>query len=194
MFTTSRLAKEICSAPGFPEEQNPSLTSRDPDAYNHIVLAPLPSEGTPETTFPPKTDDDEDEDSLESDPQCLSLTFHFNKKQEEKDLWKLADCLNKFKKLDETSLQDVHFGGIWSGPRQSIEQRTHKLREVVSRVLQDPDLRQKILSPTRIPGKPPRSSTKTQNIEQAVSTRLLVGSASKQHTPPNSDPEEAETQ
>jgi hypothetical protein len=44
MFPTSKLARLIREAPHFPKDQYPSLFAKDPDAYRHIVLAPLSKE------------------------------------------------------------------------------------------------------------------------------------------------------
>lgn len=129
MFTTSKLAKTICAAPRFPEDQLPSLTTRDLDAYQHIVLAPLPLEGS--LTSATEYEDGDDEDEPKPVPQSLNLTFHFKSKQDEQELKKLAYHLKKFMKLNETTLHKVQWGGIWSG---SIP-RGQRLRELVSKVM-----------------------------------------------------------
>jgi len=136
MFTTSKLAKMICDAPGFPSDQKPSLTTRDVDAWQHIILAPLPREGLSASVPTPSAENgEEDEEEDEGDkpvPQSLSLTFHFKQKQDEADLKKLADHLKKFMKLDNASLHKVHWGGLWGGWRPHPG---HRFREIVGRVM-----------------------------------------------------------
>jgi hypothetical protein len=107
MFTTSKLAAKICEAPGFPPDQKPSLTTRDMDSYQRIVLAPLPFSGDPAQVI-----DDDDEDDIKPTPECLNLTFFFKTKQDPKELKKLADHLIKFMKFDDTSLHKVQWSGI----------------------------------------------------------------------------------
>lgn len=119
MFTTSKLAKKISECPDFPEEQNPSLTTRDIEAWQHIILAPLPADGAASLTPAPNSEhEDEDEEEDENDKpndQFLSLTFHFKHKQDESELLKkLADHLKKFMKV-EPSLHKVQWGGLWGG-------------------------------------------------------------------------------
>lgn len=119
MFTTSKLAKKISECPDFPEEQNPSLTTRDIEAWQHIILAPLPADGVASLTPAPNSEhEDEGEEEDENDKpndQFLSLTFHFKHKQDESELLKkLADHLKKFMKV-ERSLHKVQWGGLWGG-------------------------------------------------------------------------------
>lgn len=116
MFTTSKLAKKISECPDFPEEQNPSLTTRDIEAWQHIILAPLPADGVAPLTPAPNSEhedegEEEDENNKPND-QFLSLTFHFKHKQDESELLKkLADHLKKFMKV-ERSLHKVQWGGL----------------------------------------------------------------------------------
>lgn len=142
MFTTSKLAKKISECPDFPEEQNPSLTTRDVEAWQHIILAPLPREGVSALTPAPNSEDedgneDEDEDEEEEEDnkpvqQFLSLTFHFKHKEDESELLKkLADHLKKFMKL-EPSLHKVQWGGIWGELRPPPG---HRWREAVRKVM-----------------------------------------------------------
>ncbi|KAH8790381.1 hypothetical protein F5882DRAFT_401411 [Hyaloscypha sp. PMI_1271] len=139
MFTTSKLAKKISECPDFPEEQNPSLTTRDVEAWQHIILAPLPREGVSVLTPAPNSgDEDENEDEDEEDEddkpvqQFLSLTFHFKHKEDESELLKkLADHLKKFMKL-EPSLHKVQWGGIWGESQPPPGQRW---REAVRKVM-----------------------------------------------------------
>ena len=119
MFTTSKLAKTISECPDFPEEQNPSLTTRDIEAWQHIILAPLPADGVASLTPAPNSEHEdggeEDDEDDKSNDQFLSLTFHFKHKQDESELLKkLADHLKKFMKV-EPSLHKVQWGGLWSG-------------------------------------------------------------------------------
>jgi hypothetical protein len=130
MFTTSKLAKMICDAPKFPQDQNPLLTTRDVDTWQHIILAPLPREGV-STPAPSVQDEDEDEDDKPI-PESLSLTFHFKAKPDEIELKKLADHLKKFMKLHDTSLHKVQWGGIWGAGRVSPG---HRFREAVGIVI-----------------------------------------------------------
>jgi len=130
MFTTSKLAKMICDAPKFPQDQQPLLTTRDVDTWQHIILAPLPRDGV-STPAPSVQDEDEDEDDKPI-PQSLSLTFHFKAKPDEIELKKLADHLKKFMKLHDTSLHRVQWGGIWGAGRVSPG---HRFREAVGRVM-----------------------------------------------------------
>jgi len=133
MFTTSKLAKMICDCPAFPKDQKPSLTTRDIDAWQHIILAPLPRQGVPAPTPAPDEDEDEEEDEHSKPvPQFLSLTFHFKQKQDEADLKKLADHLKKFMKLDNAALQKVQWGGIWGGWRPPPG---HRIRDAVRRLM-----------------------------------------------------------
>jgi hypothetical protein len=148
MFTTSKLAKKISECPDFPEEQNPSLTTRDVEAWQHIILAPLPREGVSALTPAPNSEDEdenedggEDEDEGEDEEedednkpvqQFLSLTFHFKHKEDESELLKkLADHLKKFMKL-EPSLHKVQWGGIWGELRPPPG---HRWREAVRKVM-----------------------------------------------------------
>lgn len=127
MFPTSKLAKKISECPGFPKTQIPSLLSRNTEAYQRIVLAPLPREGDSEST-PARHSEGEDENEEEDEEErpsdlSLSLTFHFKHKQEESKLVKrLADHLKMFMKL-ESSLQKVQWGGIWRGVSPSARHR-----------------------------------------------------------------------
>jgi hypothetical protein len=130
MFTTSKLAKVVREAPSFPKEQHPSLTTRDPDAYRHIVLAPLPREGDP-AALPSVHEDDEDEHFR---PQFLSLTFHFLSDQDEEDLQKLASNLRQFK-LQHKDLRGVQLGGIWSGVGGTRPPPRHRFRQVVDKIM-----------------------------------------------------------
>lgn len=135
MFTTSKLAKMICDAPKFPQDQKPSLTTRDVDAWQHIILAPLPRDGVSTPAPSVHEDEDKDEDENEDDkpiPQSLSLTFHFKAKPDEMELKGLADYLKKFMKLHDTSLHKVQWGGIWGAGRVSPG---HRFREAVGRVM-----------------------------------------------------------
>jgi hypothetical protein len=130
MFTTSKLAKMICDAPKFPQDQQPLLTTRDVDTWQHIILAPLPRDGV-STPAPSVQDEDEDEDDKPI-PQSLSLTFHFKAKPDEIELKKLADHLKKFMRLHDTGLHRVQWGGIWGEGRVSPG---HRFREAVGRVM-----------------------------------------------------------
>jgi hypothetical protein len=126
MFTTSKLAKMIYDCPDFPKEQMPLLTTRDIDAYQHIILAPLPR-GDSSTTPPPSSEDEDEQDEEDENhkpaPQFLSLTFHFKHKQDETQLKKLADHFNRFMKLENPSLYKVQWGGIWGEGRPPPGQR-----------------------------------------------------------------------
>jgi hypothetical protein len=119
MFTTSKLAKTIWECPDFPKEQKPSLTTRDVEAWQHIILAPLPADGVASLTPAQNSEDEdeceeEDEDDKPND-QFLSLTFHFKHKQDESELLKkLADHLKKFMRV-EPSLHKVQWCGLWGG-------------------------------------------------------------------------------
>ena len=130
MFTTSKLAKVVREAPRFPKDQHPSLTARDPDAYRHIVLAPLPREGDP-AALPPVYEDDEDEHFR---PQFLSLTFQFLSDQDDEDLQKLASNLRQFK-LQHKDLRGVQLGGIWSGVGGTRPPPRHRFRQVVDKIM-----------------------------------------------------------
>jgi hypothetical protein len=136
MFTTSKLAKRICDCPEFPKDQQPSLITRDIDAWKHIILAPLPREGVSAPTPAPSSEvEDQNGEEDEDDrtvPQFLSLTFHFKHKQNEIQFKKLADDLKRFMKLDNTSLYKVQWGGTWGGSRRP---RGHRLREAVFKVM-----------------------------------------------------------
>jgi hypothetical protein len=147
MFTTSKLAKRICDCPEFPKDQQPSLSTRDIDAWKHIILAPLPREGIkPIMPAPRSEDEDQNEEEDEDDkavPQFLNLTFHFKRKQNESQFKKLADDLKRFMKLDNTSLYKVQWGGVWGGSRPP---RGHRLREAVRKVMS-----QSPISPLKIP-------------------------------------------
>ncbi|KAG4435036.1 hypothetical protein IFR05_009492 [Cadophora sp. M221] len=119
MFATSKLAKRIYDAPNFPQEQKPSLTTRNVDALHHIILAPIPRDGSVGAAVPANVDDDEEEVESEDEsdkvvPQFLSLTFQFKEAQDDADLKKLADHLKMFMKLD-TGLQKVQWGALWDG-------------------------------------------------------------------------------
>ncbi|KAE9365616.1 hypothetical protein N431DRAFT_563478 [Stipitochalara longipes BDJ] len=135
MFTTSKLAKTICDCPDFPQGQSPSLTTRDIDAWQHIILAPLPREGvstrTPTPSREHENDDEEEDEDYKPIPQFLSLTFQFKHKQDAMQFKKLADHLKKFMKVDNTSLENVQWGGIWSGEAQ---QPSHRWRHAISRL------------------------------------------------------------
>lgn len=136
MFTTSKLAKTIYDCPDFPKNQKPSLTTRDIDAWQHIILAPLPREGI-SAMSPAQHSEDEDDNDEEDEidkpiPQFLSLTFHFKQKQDETELKRLADHLKKFMKAESTSLQKVQWGGFREGWRQP---RGHRLRQAVLKVM-----------------------------------------------------------
>jgi hypothetical protein len=128
MFTTSKLAKMICDAPKFRQDQSPLLTTRDVDTWQHIILAPLPRDGV---STPSVQDEDEDEDDKPI-PESLSLTFHFKTKPDEMELKKLADDLKKFMKLHDTSLHKVQWGGMGAAGRVSPG---HRFREAVGRVM-----------------------------------------------------------
>jgi len=123
MFTTTKLAGTILEAPGFPPEQKPSLTTRDADGWQHIILAPLPREGF-STPVPNAEDDDDDDKPV---PQFLHLTFHFKANQDEMQLKKLADHLKKFMKLENTTLHKVEWGGIWGTPGHRFREAVHKV-------------------------------------------------------------------
>jgi hypothetical protein len=131
MFPTSKLAKVIREAPLFPKDQHPSLTTRDLDAYRHIVLAPLPREGCP--AAPPSEGDEEDEEE-NSRPQLLSLTLHFESDQDEDDLQKLAFHLRKFK-LENKDLKEVQLGGLWGGNGATKPPGRHRFREAAGKVI-----------------------------------------------------------
>jgi hypothetical protein len=156
MFTTSKLAKMICDAPGFPQDQKPSLTTRDVDAWQHIILAPLPREGV-SAPAPSAEDDEEDKDVDEEDkpiPQSLFFIFHFKAKPDEAELKKLADYLKKFLKLDITSLHKVQWGGIWAAGRISPG---HRFREAVGRVMAQTHLPTSKLKNLTFPSNPIQS-------------------------------------
>jgi hypothetical protein len=136
MFTTSKLAKRICDCSEFPKDQQPSLITRDIDAWKHIILAPLPRDGVSAPT-PAPSGEDEDQNGEEDEddkavPQFLSLTFHFKHKQNETQFKKLADDLKRFMKLDNTSLHKVQWGGVWGGSKPP---RGHRLRQAVFKVM-----------------------------------------------------------
>lgn len=150
MFTIRKLAHKICDAPGFPEDQSPSLISRDVDAYQVIVLAPLPVEGNsthsevsetprPNSSYLGELDDERARHEEMPPAHSLSLTFHFKKKQNGASLYKLADHLNKFMKTDDGEhLNEVQWAGIWSGSRLHPRQR---IREAVLKVMAQSPLR-----------------------------------------------------
>jgi hypothetical protein len=125
----------IYDCPDFPKEQMPLLTTRDIDAYQHIILAPLPR-GDSSTTPPPSSEDEDEQDEEDENhkpaPQFLSLTFHFKHKQDETQLKKLADHFNRFMKLENPSLYKVQWGGIWGEWRPPPG---HRLREAVRKVM-----------------------------------------------------------
>jgi hypothetical protein len=135
MFTTSKLAKMIYDCPDFPKEQMPLLTTRDIDAYQHIILAPLPRGDSSGTPSPSSEDEDEQDEEGKNDkpvPQFLSLTFHFKHNQDETQLKKLADYFKRFMKLENPSLYKVQWGGIWGEWRPPPG---HRWREAVRKVM-----------------------------------------------------------
>lgn len=137
-FTTTKLAARICEAPDFPNDQKPSLTSRDIDSYRRIVLAPLllnHEEAHTVTTMnvqPTTIDIYEDGRDEKHNPECLNLTFQFRKTQAEKELKMLADHLISFMKMNDTTLYKVQWGGITSA--NSAPARS-KFRSVVQKVM-----------------------------------------------------------
>ncbi|KAL5313877.1 hypothetical protein ACEPPN_018300 [Leptodophora sp. 'Broadleaf-Isolate-01'] len=136
MFATSKLAKRIYDAPNFPREQKPSLTTRNVDALHHIILAPIPRDGSIGAAVPPNIEEDEEEAESEDEsdkavPQFLSLTFQFKEAQDDADLKKLADHLKMFMKLD-TGLQKVQWGALWDGSGPPPGSR---MREIVKRFM-----------------------------------------------------------
>lgn len=128
MIPTSKLAKKIREAPLFPKDQHPSLTMRDPDAYRHIVLAPLPREGCP--AAPPPEEDEEEHFR----PQFLSLTFHFSNDQEDDELQQLAFHLREFK-LRHKDLRGIQLGGLWGGNGATKPPGRHRFREAAGKVI-----------------------------------------------------------
>jgi hypothetical protein len=128
MFTTSKLAKMICDAPGFPMDQKPSLTTQDVDAWQHIILSPLHHEAPLSWA---QLIPAEDADEGVPDPQFLNLTFHFKRRQDEADLKQLADHLKKFMKVSSTDLHKVYWGAIWGERNPSAD----RFREAVQRAM-----------------------------------------------------------
>jgi len=127
MIPTSKLAKMIREAPHFPKDQHPSLTSRDPDGYRHIVLTPLPRDGRPAAPPP----EEYEEENFR--PQFLSLKFHFLSDQNDEDLQKLAFHLRQFK-LQHKDLKGVQLGGLWGG-NGATKPPGHRLREAAGKVI-----------------------------------------------------------
>lgn len=174
MFTTSKLAAKICEAPGFPTDQKPSLTTRDIDAYQRIVLAPLPFPGDPAQVV-----DDDDEDDIKPTPECLDLTFFFKTKQDPKELKKLADHLIKFMKFDDTSLHKVQ----WSGIRPPAHSRFRAVvNELIARA------RPRRLSASNVSPSSPVGGGLSPPGGYATSDGLLTPTSATEHTTLLTDP------
>ncbi len=76
MFTSSKLARTTCDAPGFSLETKPMLIERHIDSSQHIILAPLPRRpNSPLNSYNKKEDDS---DSVSNAERIFSMNSGYS--------------------------------------------------------------------------------------------------------------------